>query len=88
MNPLRLAIVVVLLGALALVPVVAQGQLLLSTNDNKVTLVNGAATVVKSPPADRRDAWRTRAPRGRACRRGRRRCPQWSSPCRLRGARD
>src|SRR5438876_1104308 len=52
MNPLRLTIVVVLLGALALVPVVAQGQLLLSTNDNKVTLVNGAATVVKSPPAD------------------------------------
>jgi len=51
MNPLRLAIVVVLLGALAIVPV-AQGQLLLSTNDNKVTLVNGVATVVKSPPAD------------------------------------
>src|SRR2546425_1237558 len=52
MNPLRLAIVVVLLGARAFVPV-AQGQLLLSTNDNKVTLVNGAATVVKRPPADR-----------------------------------
>jgi DNA-binding beta-propeller fold protein YncE len=51
MNPLRLAIAVVLLEALAIVPV-AQGQLLLSTNDNKVTLVNGAATVVKSPSAD------------------------------------
>src|SRR5437870_3738408 len=51
MNPLRLAIVVGLLGALASVPL-AQGQLLLSSNDNKVTLVNGAATVVKSPPAD------------------------------------
>src|SRR5258706_13818925 len=51
MNPLRLAIVVVVLGALAFVPL-AQGQLLLSSNDNKVTLVNGAATVVKSPPAD------------------------------------
>jgi DNA-binding beta-propeller fold protein YncE len=31
---------------------VAQGQLLLSTNDNKVALVNGTATVVKSPPPD------------------------------------
>src|SRR2546427_565691 len=51
MNPLRLAIVVGLLGALAFVPL-AQGQLLLSSNDNKVTLVNGAATVVKNPPAD------------------------------------
>src|SRR5437773_2521803 len=51
MNPLRLAIVVGLLGALAFVPL-AQGQLLLSSNDNKVTLVNGVATVVKSPPAD------------------------------------
>src|SRR5439155_1551381 len=51
MNPLRLAIVVGLLGALAFVPL-AQGQLLLSSNDNKVTLVNGTATVVKGPPAD------------------------------------
>ena len=51
MNPLRLAIVVGLLWALAFVPL-AHGQLLLSSNDNKVTLVNGAATVVKSPPAD------------------------------------
>src|SRR5499426_4107517 len=30
----------------------AHAQLLLSTNDNKVTLVNGVATVVKSPPPD------------------------------------
>jgi len=51
MNPLRLATVAVLLAALVFVPV-AQGQLLLSTNDNKVTLVNGVATVVKSPPPD------------------------------------
>ena len=51
MNPPRLAIVVVLLGVLAFVPL-AHGQLLLSTNDNKVTLVNGTATVVKSAPAD------------------------------------
>src|SRR3989442_5557287 len=51
MNPLRFATVAVLLAALVFVPV-AQGQLLLSTNDNKVTLVNGTATVVKSPPPD------------------------------------
>ena len=51
MNPLRLATLVVLLATLVFVPV-AQGQLLLSTNDNKVTLVNGVATVVKSPPPD------------------------------------
>src|SRR5881628_1282924 len=51
MNPLRLATVVVLLAVLVLVPA-AHGQLLLSTNDNKVTLVNGVATVVKSPPPD------------------------------------
>ena len=30
----------------------AHAQLLLSTNDNKVALVNGVATVVKSPPPD------------------------------------
>src|SRR5262245_1307422 len=30
----------------------AHAQLLLSTNDNKVTLVNGVASVVKSPPPD------------------------------------
>jgi len=51
MNPPRLATVVVLLAVLVLVPA-AHGQLLLSTNDNKVTLVNGVATVVKSPPPD------------------------------------
>jgi DNA-binding beta-propeller fold protein YncE len=51
MNPLRLAAVVVLLAVLIVVPV-AHGQLLLSTNDNKVTLVNGVTTVVKSPPPD------------------------------------
>src|SRR5881628_357081 len=51
MNPLRFATVVVLLAALIFVPV-AHGQLLLSTNDNKVTLVNGVATVVKNPPPD------------------------------------
>src|SRR6058998_309309 len=51
MNPLRLAVVVVPLAVVALVPR-AHGQLLLSTNDNKVTLVNGVATVVKNPPAD------------------------------------
>jgi DNA-binding beta-propeller fold protein YncE len=51
MNPLRLAGVVVLLAVLIFVPV-AHGQLLLSTNDNKVTLVNGVATVVKNPPPD------------------------------------
>src|SRR5207237_8938723 len=51
MNPLRLATVVALLVVLVIVPV-AHGQLLLSTNDNKVTLVNGVATVVKSPPPD------------------------------------
>jgi len=51
MNPLRLATVVALLVVLVIVPV-AHGQLLLSTNDNKVTLVNGVATTVKSPPPD------------------------------------
>jgi len=51
MHPLRLATVVVLLAVLVLVPA-AHGQLLLSTNDNKVTLVNGVATTVKSPPPD------------------------------------
>src|SRR6266850_76198 len=51
MNTLRLAGVVVLLAVLIFVPV-AHGQLLLSTNDNKVTLVNGVATVVKNPPPD------------------------------------
>ena len=51
MNPLRLATVVALLGVLVIVPV-AHGQLLVSTNDNKVTLVNGVATTVKSPPPD------------------------------------
>ena len=51
MNPLRLAKVAVLLAVLSFVPV-AHGQLLRSTNDNKVTRVNGVATVVKSPPPD------------------------------------
>ena len=51
MNPLRLAIVIAVLAVLIGVPV-AHGQLLLSTNDNKVTLVNGVTTVVKSPPPD------------------------------------
>jgi DNA-binding beta-propeller fold protein YncE len=51
MNPLRLAGVVVLLAVPIFAPV-AHGQLLLSTNDNKVTLVNGVATVVKNPPPD------------------------------------
>jgi len=51
MNLPRLATVVVLLAVLVLVPA-AHGQLLLSTNDNKLTLVNGVATVVKSPPPD------------------------------------
>jgi len=50
MNPLRLAAVVVL--AVSLNVPAAHGQLLLSTNDNKVELVNGAATVVKSPRPD------------------------------------
>src|SRR5881409_1293904 len=51
MNPLRLAVVVVPLAVLSVVPR-AHAQLLLSTNDNKVTLVNGVATVVKNPPPD------------------------------------
>ena len=51
MNPLRLATFVALLVVLVIVPV-AHGQLLVSTNDNKVTLVNGVATTVKSPPPD------------------------------------
>src|SRR5262249_10184512 len=50
MNPLRLAAVALL--AVSLNVPAAHGQLLLSTNDNKVELVNGAATVVKSPRAD------------------------------------
>src|SRR5262249_41163158 len=50
MKTPRLVALIVLL-AVAFVPV-AHGQLLLSTNDNKVTLVNGTATVVKSPPPD------------------------------------
>ena len=51
MNPPRLATVVVMFAVLVIVHV-THGQLLLSTNDNKVTLVNGVATVVKSPPPD------------------------------------
>ena len=51
MKSPRLVALVALFAVVALVPV-AHGQLLLSTNDNKVTLVNGAATVVKSPPPD------------------------------------
>src|SRR5882672_7905697 len=51
MNPLRLATVAVTLAMLIGAPV-AQGQLLLSTNDNKVALVNGVTTVVKNPPPD------------------------------------
>jgi DNA-binding beta-propeller fold protein YncE len=51
MNPFRLTIVVALLALLIVVPA-AHGQLLLSTNDNKVALVNGVTTVVKSPPPD------------------------------------
>src|SRR5947209_3774335 len=44
MNPLRLAVVVVPLAVLSVVPR-AHAQLLLSTNDNKVTLVNGVGTL-------------------------------------------
>ena len=51
MKSPRLVALVALFAVVALVPV-AHGQLLLSTNDNKVTLVNGVATVVKSPPPD------------------------------------
>jgi len=51
MNPPRLVALIALLAAFAFVPV-AHGQLLLSTNDNKVALVNGVTTVVKSPPPD------------------------------------
>jgi len=51
MKSPRLVALVALFAVVALVPV-AHGQLLLSTNDNKVTLVNGATTVVKSPPPD------------------------------------
>src|SRR5206468_286841 len=51
MNPLRLAVVVVPLAVLSVVRR-ADAQLLRSTNDNKVTLVNGVATVVKNPPPD------------------------------------
>ena len=50
MNPLRLATVVAL--AVSINVPAAHAQLLLSTNDNKVELVNGAATVVKSPRPD------------------------------------
>jgi DNA-binding beta-propeller fold protein YncE len=51
MTSLRLVALTVLIAVVALAPL-AHGQLLLSINDNKVTLVNGAATVVKSPPPD------------------------------------
>src|SRR3989475_12771570 len=51
MNPPRLATVVVRLAVLVLVPA-AHGQLLLSTNDNQLTVVNGVAPVVKSRPPD------------------------------------
>ncbi len=51
MNSLRLAGIVALLAMLIGVPV-AHGQLLLSTNDNKVALVNGVTTVVKNPSPD------------------------------------
>src|SRR5262249_36007078 len=47
----RLAAVVAALAMLSCASL-AHAQLLLSTNDNKVTLVNGVATVVKSPPPD------------------------------------
>jgi len=50
MNPLRLTAVVAL--AVSINAPAAHAQLLLSTNDNKVELVNGAATVVKSPRPD------------------------------------
>ena len=45
----RLAALVVALTMLNAAPL-AHAQRLLSTNDNKVALVNGVATVVKSPP--------------------------------------
>src|SRR5262245_18167231 len=51
MTAPRLVALCVLVTVVAFVPL-AHGQLLLSTNDNKVTLVNGVATVVKSPPPD------------------------------------
>jgi len=51
MTPLRLAVVVTLLAGSIAAPL-AQAQLLLSTNDNKVELVNGVATVVKNPGPD------------------------------------
>ena len=47
MNSLRLAGLVVLLAMLIGVPV-AHGQLLLSTNDNKVALVNGVVGAVST----------------------------------------
>src|SRR5215471_8371967 len=47
----RLAAVAVTLAMLSGTEL-AHAQLLLSTNDNKVALVNGVATVVKSPPPD------------------------------------
>lgn len=50
MTPLRLTAVVAL--AVSINVPAAHAQLLLSTNDNKVELVNGAATVVKSPRPD------------------------------------
>jgi len=52
MTTLRL-VALIALTVVVFVPV-AHGQLLLSTNDNKVTLVNGVATVVKNPPPDTR----------------------------------
>jgi len=51
MKTLRLVALILFLAVVAFVPA-AHGQLLLSTNDNKVTLVNGVTTVVKSPPPD------------------------------------
>jgi DNA-binding beta-propeller fold protein YncE len=50
MNPLRLTAVIAL--AVSINVPAAHAQLLLSTNDNKVELVNGTATVVKSPRPD------------------------------------
>ncbi len=47
----RLAGIVAALAMLSSAPL-ARAQWLLSTNDNKVALVNGVATVVKSPPPD------------------------------------
>jgi hypothetical protein len=52
MSRPRLAPAVVALAMLISCAPLASAQLLLSTHDNKVTLVNGVATVVKSPPPD------------------------------------